>query len=133
MEERESPVVQGGGRISIEQCEQDDLSVKIPGLDACAACVAGKSVHLPHKGRGQAGEYFKWVSINIARPMPVASAKAREHVYAVVDDYTRRVYTRRLRPKSEAVEAFKVFRAAAENESGKRNWEVMTDNTCIDG
>ena len=33
-----------------------DIPARIPGLDACAACIAAKSVHLPHK------EGRKWVS-----------------------------------------------------------------------
>ena len=37
-----------------------DLPVKVPGLGACAACVAGKSVHLPRKeGRKRASEYLE--------------------------------------------------------------------------
>ena len=43
----------------------------------------------------------------------------------VVDDHTRPVYTRPLRLKSEAADAFKTFKATVEKESGK---EVMTDN-----
>lgn len=31
-----------------------DVPEKIPGLDSCTACVAGKSLHLPHKGRTRA-------------------------------------------------------------------------------
>ncbi len=38
-------------------------------------------------------------------------------------------YTRPLRLKSEAVEAFKAFRAAAEKESGKKIRGIMMDNT----
>ena len=106
-----------------------DLPAKAPGLDACAACVAAKSVHLPHKeGRGRASKYLGRVHIDIVGPMPVKSARGREYVYVVVGDYTRAVYTRPLRLKSEAAEAFKTFKAAAENELGNRLREVMTDN-----
>ena len=106
-----------------------DMPAKVPGLDACAACVAGKSVHLPHKeGRERATEYLERVHIDIAGPMPVVSAGGREYVYVIVDDYTRAVYTKPLRLKSEAAEAFKSFKAIAENESGKRIREVLTDN-----
>ena len=40
--------------------------------------------------------------------------------YVVVDDYSRSVYSRPLHLKSEASEAFKTFKAAAENESNKQ-------------
>ena len=106
-----------------------DMTGKVPGLDVCAVCVAGKLVHLPHKeGRGQASEYLERVHIDIAGPMPIASASGREYVYVVVDDHTRVVYTRPLRLKLEAVEAFKVLKDAAENESGKKIREIMRDN-----
>ena len=50
-------------------------------------------------------------------------------MYFVVGEYTGALYGRPWRFKSEAVEAVKAFRAAAENESGKRIQEIMTDNT----
>src|SRR5258706_10625156 len=56
-------------------------------------------------------------------------SRRREYVYVVVDDYTGAVYTRPLRLKSEAVDAFRPLREVAENESGKRLREVMTDNS----
>ena len=52
-----------------------DLHKKIPGLDACAACVAAKSVHFPHKeGRNRAEACLDRVHIDIAGPMPTKSA-----------------------------------------------------------
>ena len=106
-----------------------DLPKKIPGLDACAACIAAKSVHLPHKeGRNRAEAYLDRVHIDITGPMPKKSAGGKEYEYIIVDDYSRAVYTRPLRLKSDAPEAFKKFKAAAENESQKRMREVMTDN-----
>ena len=109
--------------------EITDLPTKTPGLDACAACVAAKSVHLPHKeGRSRAGEYLERVHIDIAGPMPVRSAGEKVYLYLVVDNYTRAVYVKPLTLKSEAVDAFRAFRAVAENESGKKIREVMTDN-----
>ena len=105
-----------------------DMPVKVPGLDVCTACVAGKSVHLPHKeGREWVTEYLERVHINIAGPMPVVSAGGREYIYVIVDDYTCAVHTKPLHLKSEAADAFKSFKAAAENESGKRIHEVLTD------
>ena len=42
------------------------VPAKIPGLDACVACVVGKSVHLPHKeGGGRASEYLERVHIDM--------------------------------------------------------------------
>ena len=58
----------------------------------------------------------------------VKSAGGREYLYIIVDDCTRTVYTKPLWLKSEAIEVFKMFKAAAENESGMKIQEVMTDN-----
>ena len=89
-----------------------NIPAKIPGLDACAVCVVAKSVHLLHKeGRKWASRYLGRVHIDIAGPMPVKSVGGWEYVYVVVDDYTRAVYTKSLRLKSEAVEVFKAFKA----------------------
>ena len=41
------------------------------GFNACAACVAATSVHLPHKeGRGWVREYLEQVHIDISSPVP---------------------------------------------------------------
>jgi transposase InsO family protein len=106
-----------------------DVPAKIPNLDACAACVAAKSVHLPHQeGRERAKEHLGRVHIDVAGPMEVQSDGGKSYEYIVVDDYTRVVYTRPLRLKSKAVDAFRMYKAAAEGESGKKLREVMTDN-----
>jgi hypothetical protein len=106
-----------------------DLPMKTPGLDACAACVAAKSVHLPHRdGRNRAETYLDRVHIDIAGPMQVKSASGKEYAYILIDDQTRVVYMRPLRHKSDTLEAFRIFKAAAENESQRKICEVMTDN-----
>jgi len=109
--------------------EITDLPARIPGLDACSACVMAKMVHLPHKeGRSRATKYLERVHVGIAGPMHVPSARGRLYLYVAVDDYAHTVYTRPLFFKSEAPEAFKAFRAATENGSGKQLRKVMTDN-----
>ena len=109
--------------------EISDLPMKIPGLDACTACVVAKAVHLPHKeGWSRATKYLKRVHIDITSPMPVKSAGGREYLYVVVDDCTRTVYAKPLWLKSEAIKAFKAFKVAVENKSGKKIQEVMMDN-----
>ena len=110
--------------------EIKDVPLTVPSLDSCAACVAGKSVHLPHKvGRTRATEFLERVHIDIAGPMPTPSVGGRRYLYVVVDDYLRGVYTHPLRLRSEAFEAFKIFKASVETELGKKICEVMTDNT----
>jgi len=61
-------------------------------------------------------------------PQPTKSAGGKEYGYIVVDEYSRTVYTRQLRLKPNAPEAFKVFKAGAENESRRRMRECMMDN-----
>ena len=94
-----------------------DIPAKIPGPDACIACVAANSVHLPHKeGRKRSSRYLERVHLDIAGPMPVRPVGVREYVYVIVDDYTRAVYMKLLRLRSEAVDAFKAFEAVAEGD-----------------
>ena len=50
----------------------------------------------------------------------------REYLYVVMDDCTRTVYAKLLWPRSEAIEAFKTFKAAVKNESVMK---IMTGNT----
>jgi len=107
-----------------------DLPKTVPSLDACAACVAAKAVHFPHKeGRDHTEQYLGRVHIDIAGPMQVKSAGRKEYEYIAVDDYSRAVYTCLLKHKSDAPEAFKIFKATAERESSKKMRKVMTDNT----
>ena len=68
-----------------------DLPVEIPGLDACTACVVGKSVHLPHMESCRAREYLERVHIYMASPVLVVPARGRGYAYVVVDDYTRAI------------------------------------------
>jgi len=88
----------------------------------------GQQGSLAAQGRGRATEYLERVHVDIAGPMHVPSAGGRLYLYVAVDDYTRAVYTWSLFLKSKAPDAFKAFRAPADNESGKRLREVMTDN-----
>ena len=54
--------------------EITDVPARIPGLDACSACIVAKMVHLLHKeGRGHATEYLEQVHIDIAGPVLVLS------------------------------------------------------------
>jgi len=49
--------------------------------------------------------------------MSKKSAGGKEYEYIIVDDYSWVVYTHPLRLKSDTPEAFKMFKAATENES----------------
>lgn len=70
-----------------------DLPATIPRLHTCAACVAVKSVHLPHKTDcRQADKSLEQVHIDVAGPMPVKSAGGCEYLYVVVNDHSCVVY-----------------------------------------
>ena len=91
-----------------------DLPEKLPGLDACAACVAAKEVQFPYEeGCSCAGDYLCRVHIDIARPMQVKSAGGKEYEWTT----TLVQSTQLLRLKSEVPGGFKVFKAVPENES----------------
>ena len=107
-----------------------DVPAVIPSLNTCTACVAGKSVHLPHKeGYSRATEFLEHVHIDIAGLTPVASSSGCHYIYVVMDDYSCAVYSHLLHLKLEAFDAFKMFKAVVENELGRRIHKVMTNNT----
>jgi len=109
--------------------EITDVPVRIPGLDACPTCIAAKMVHLLHKeGHGCVTKYLKRVHVKIAGPMHVLLTGGVLYLYVTVGDYTHMVYAQLLCLRSEVPDAFKAFREAAENVSGKQLSEVMTDN-----
>ena len=92
----------------------------------CVRCVRRGEIDTPTSPgiRGQACKYLERVHVDTAGPISVASARGREYV-SVEGDYTRAVYTRPPRLKSDAIEAVKAFWATAENEFGKGIWEIM--------
>jgi hypothetical protein len=81
-----------------------DLPAKVPGLDGCAACVAAKSVHLPHKeGHSQAKVYLDSMHVDLVGPMPAKSVGVQEYKYIAVGDYLCTVYARPMHLKSETL------------------------------
>jgi len=70
-----------------------------------------------------------WVECtSTLRDLQVKSAGGKEYKYIAVEDYSHAVYTCPLKHKSDAPEAFKIFKAAAKRVSSKQMHKVMTDN-----
>ena len=96
---RLTPTVQDGGRLNdsaATACFITYLPPNIPGLDACAAHVAAKSVHLPHQEGRKGAEaylaeaYLDWVPIDIAGPGKHDSVRRNARLLgipAIVDQY----------------------------------------------
>jgi len=127
-----SPVFQDSGALAESGADGmviADLPKKIPGLGTCSACVATKSVHFPHKeAQNRAGAYLDRVHIDIAgsNAHGPRNRLVERNMSISCGDYSRAVYTRPLGLKPNAPAAFKILKAAAENESQKMI--VMTDN-----
>ena len=80
------------------------LPAKIPGLAACAACVAAKSAHLPHKeGCEQVDKQLQCIQIDMAGSMPVILAGGNECEHVVMGDYNWALYSRSLHLESEGM------------------------------
>jgi hypothetical protein len=106
-----------------------DIPAKVPGLDGCAACVAAKSVHLPHKeGRGRASEYLERIHVDLVGPMPVKSAGKREYEYVAVDDYSRAVYVRPYASNRRPQMPSRSSRLRRKTNLEAKMREIMTDN-----
>ena len=70
-----------------------DIPVSPPSLDACATCVVGKTVHLPHKvGQSRASGYLELVHIDInLGPNAVNSVRGQHYQYIVNDHTSQRL------------------------------------------
>ena len=111
-----------------------DFPTNIPGLDTCAACIAAKLVHLPHKvSRTHTTEFLECVHIDIAGLMPTHSAGGCKYLYVHVDDCTHVVWMHALHHKSNMFKAFKTFKAAAKKESGSTTSSLQTQQVAAAG
>jgi hypothetical protein len=69
------------------------LEGEIPGLDTCAACITGKSKHLPFKvGWERAVRPYEWVHVDFLGPMPEESAGRSKYIWLAVDNATQCTY-----------------------------------------
>ena len=106
-----------------------DIS-KTNNLDFCEGCVEGKMSRKPFKSEGgiKTTRKLQLVHSDVCGPMQQQSFRGSRYFVTFIDDYTKVVKVYLMKHKSEVLEKFKEFEAAATNEAGCRIGTLRTDN-----
>jgi len=95
----------------------------------CEICISSKMTRMPFpKSSTQATKILEIIHSDICGPMRVESNGKARYVATFIDDYSRWCEIRLLKRKNEVLNAFKDFKAMAENRHGKRILYLQTDN-----
>ena len=126
------------GHLNVQQLKQAVKRCQVKGidlqdndrLDFCEGCVEGKMSRYPFKPVGEikSTRKLKLVHSDVCGPMPTESFNGKRYFVTFTDDYTRCVKVYFIRHKSEVLQKFKEFEAAATNEAGCKIGILRTDN-----
>ena len=96
----------------------------------CNGCALGKHPQEKfEKGHAwRASSPLELVHSDLMGPFPVLSMSKARYVLSFIDDYTRFTWVYFLKLKFEVFQHLKIFKAHAENQSGKRIKILCTDN-----
>ena len=94
----------------------------------CEACLAGKMTSGPFPSSDSISEHpLELVHSDLHGPLPVASPEGYRYWMTFIDDCTKLQAVMYLRRKSDAFEAFKTFKAYAENQLNAKIKAVQDD------
>ena len=94
----------------------------------CEACLAGKMTSGPFPSSDSISEHpLELVHSDLHGPLPVATAEGYRYWMTFIDDCTKLQAVMYLRRKSDAFEAFKTFKAYAENQLNAKIKAVQDD------
>ena len=107
----------------IHQLVDNSTGIELPSNEKqsfCEACVIGKMHRLPHHPLKEIKsiERLQLVYTDVCGPMQTLSHGGSRYFITFTDDYSRYCKTYFLKRKSEALEKFKEFKRAVENETG---------------
>ena len=108
----------------------DGIDLPLDGKQSfCEACVQGKMHRLPHPPLKdiKSTERLQLVYTDVCGPMQTQSIGGSRYFITFVDDYSRYCRSYFMKQKSEALDKFKEFKAAAEKESGKTIKALRSD------
>ncbi|WVZ03536.1 hypothetical protein V8G54_024342 [Vigna mungo] len=108
---------------------------KLPSLrsiefDMCEDCILGKHkrVSFQRSERIPKKERLEFVHSDVWGPTTVSSIGGKRYFVTFIDDHSRKVWTYFLKNKSEVFEAFKIWKAMVENETGLKIKKLRSDN-----
>lgn len=97
--------------------------------EECDICVKGKQSRKPFKFSGkQVRVPLELIHSDICGPMFTESLGGAKYFITFIEDYSRKKFVYFLKHKSEAIKAFKNFRAYAENKLERKIKSIRTDN-----
>ncbi|KAL4310044.1 hypothetical protein GQ457_01G035740 [Hibiscus cannabinus] len=118
------------GHISIERIKRlvnDGVlnTLDFTDFDTCVDCIKGKQTNKSKKGAKRSSTILEIIHSDIC--CPDMDVQGQKYFITFIDDYSRYMYLYMLHHKSEALEAFKVFKAEVEKQCGKQIKIVRTD------
>jgi len=94
-------------------------------FDTCTDCIKGKQTNKSKKGAKRSSTVLEIINSDIC--CPDMDAYGQKYFITFIDDYSRYMYLYILHNKSEALEAFKVFKVEVEKQCEKQIKIVRTD------
>ena len=95
----------------------------------CSACLAGKQTRnsFPTKATYRAAQALELVHGDLCGPISPPTPSSNRYVFVLIDDFSRYMWTRLLREKSEAFDRFKSFKEMVEKRTGLKLKTFRTD------
>ena len=111
------------GHISIERLKRlvkDGViqTLDFTDFDTCLGCIKGKQTNKSNKGAKRSDTKLKIIHTDICGPFTTQCLNGQRYFITFIDDFTRYMYLYLLNDKSEALDAFKVYKAEVEKQSG---------------
>jgi len=98
----------------------------------CGLCTATKMVKFPHANTVERCERpLQRIYTDIAGPITPPTRSGMKYYVVFIDDYTRRKYPYALANKSGMLEAFKLFRVAAETDLARSIQDYRLEAVCL--
>ena len=114
--------------ISTKKFVEELPPISIPSK-VCRNCIAGKHhrTSFPKKSAFRAIESLELIHMDICGPISPPTLGGNRYFLLLIDDFSRLIWVAMLQHKSDALEAFKKFKALAETEKGGKLKAVRTD------
>lgn len=103
----------------------------IESLKGCVSCSEGKSARKPFNKADaviKTTGLLDMLHMDVCGPMETTSHGGARYFATIIDDYSRKVFVSFLTEKSAVVNAFRSFKAMAENQCGRKIKRLRSDN-----
>ncbi|GJS58322.1 retrovirus-related pol polyprotein from transposon TNT 1-94 [Tanacetum coccineum] len=96
----------------------------------CDACKMGKQAHVSHKAKNivSTTRCLELLHMDLFGPSAIGSYGGNRYTLVIVDDYSRYIWTRFLKDKTEAFDQFEIFSRKIQNQLGCSIVSIRTDH-----